>query len=116
MPKLNIEKTFFIASLPVVGYLMSYFYQFGFYNHFEISYLFIQVTVESTILAVVINIAICAFIIILILIAKGFPNKKEQIQKASFFDQTVGLAILYIILQIVIAYIQINLIFKLLLS
>jgi hypothetical protein len=59
---LSIEKTFLIASLPFIGYLLAYAFQSAFYNYYDIPILLIQVSIESIIYALIPLFALTGFI------------------------------------------------------
>lgn len=122
LDKFKIEKTFFIASLPVVGYLIAFFYNWGFLDFFNVPLYLMNIGIEniiiSTTIVLVVTMLVFVFIFLLYILSSKLPNKQKIIQppkKTSVKEQVaIGVVALLIFSLFVIFGIHIGLIFKLL--
>lgn len=102
LSNLRIEKGFFIASFPLVGYLIGYLYRLTYFDFFNISNLFVRVGLEeilvSTSLVVATSFVIGIIIFLLLFINAKISHKKitPEVSKPSFKEALTVFAIISI--------------------
>src|SRR5690242_6781417 len=74
--KVSIEKTFFISSLPFIGYLLAYIYQLAYYSFFNVPSIFIRVGIEEIIRAIIPIFGLSALVIIIVAIVTNSSSNK----------------------------------------
>jgi hypothetical protein len=116
----NIEKTFLIASLTFLGYLVAFIYKASYLDFYNIPILFTEVTLRDIIFSTSI-VAITVFILtIIILILRSLKiniNKKPSLQvkyvEPSLRGDIMGSTIIFILLSfLIIKFLTFALIFK----
>jgi hypothetical protein len=116
---LSIETTFLVASLPFIGYLMAYWYQFGFYRYLDVPTMLIKVGIEDVIRVVTPVMALVIFVIfLLVLFRLGAPPKPPQKpQKLTYYPTVFVVALVCVFLITFIVYsLQQTLVIKIVMS
>lgn len=100
MIKFNIENTIILAGFTIVGSLSAYFFQLGFYNYFQVPYLFVTNSIESTILGTLLSTLFGTILFIPIYFGLKLPKTEIKYHETSFKEQIVGISLVFLFLEI----------------
>jgi hypothetical protein len=108
----NIEKTFLIANLTFLGYLIAYFYKASYLTFYNIPIQFTEVTLSdvifSTVAVILIVFGLAIIIFIFRLLFKTNKNSQVKYVEPSFGGDILGSAIIFILLFFLILIVKVT--------